>query len=350
MTRAFFGLWALLLAAPTLALPLAQGDVLFVEQDDITGTVFQFNPDGSGRNEATLFREGGLTGLASSEPDETYALGRFRVESPTEPGFETVEDALVRIDPTTGDHILVTTGAPLGPIAFSPSDGVLVGSGSGVTLIDTSTGGQTLITAGAGLGNIKSLAMGAGNTLYAVRDEAGGSQIVSIDLTTGIDTLLASGGFIDNVNDIVLDTDGNLLAVGLLNDPLAFDTREGGVLGIDVGTGDVSLLFSGGLLDLEDPIGDQQGNLATQVAVSPFGQVLVAGFSCFSGGCSTSPAGQILAIDRATGDQSVFASGGLRFPADLAVVLAPEPGTGLLVGAGLIALGHRARRRKSAKD
>lgn len=338
----FTSLLVALGASPSSAATLSPGDIaylrLFTGFGDFPSLV-GIAQDGSSVQTITQLGENSAGGIAFRDPDTLLvtAAGSFGPEG-------LAIEALLSVEVASGAISVVSSGGFLsgGPLALGPQ-GALIRTGGGVEIarIDLGTGAQVLVTSGASSGTILSLTVDPSGSIYALRDTASRS-LVRIDPLTGGETTVASGGALQTASDLAIDADGNLMAAISLTDPAPGETLQGGLTRIDVISGQVTLLSSGGFLDIENPSGDRLGTPAYQIAVGPAGEIYVAGWWCVSTGCTSSVIGQLIGVDPSTGDQR-FIGTNLGYPIDIASVPVPEPG-----GVALLALGGvtaLARRR-----
>jgi hypothetical protein len=205
--------------------------------------------------------------------------------------------ALVRIDPRTGSHSIVTRGG-------SP-----IGS-TGLVMIEP-----------------KGVALGADGLLYVVDPQRRGRDglLVRVNPVTGEQSLVARGGLLEDPMDLAVEGDGQIVIAN------SSDYRGApSLVRVNPATGAQSLLASGGWL------GNPWG-----VVVEPGGDLLVA-----SRGYRSHPA--IVRVDPRTGAQTLV-TGALDDPMKLAIdsagrIVIVESGVRFAAG-GRVPLPPRSRPR-----
>jgi hypothetical protein len=154
-----------------------------------------------------------------------------------------------------------------------------------------------------------------------------GDGLFRVDPNTLTVTILAPGLANHAWLDVVVETDDTILAVG------THFTLGEGVYRIDETNGSVTALSTGGSFDH-----------LTGIAIDGNGDIFVADAGqCIGDSCI---GGEIIAVDKTNGNQSVLASGGfIDGKMDIAVITVPEPGGLSLLVAGLGLLRVLAERR-----
>lgn len=279
-------------------------------------------------------------------------------------------DAIVAIDPTTGQQTVVSSGGLFVSVEAlkAASDGsiIVVDEGFSFTAsqlirVNPATGAQQLVTDDLDLP--LGLALAPGGIAYVSQPGA----IVAVSLATGAVTPVTSFQNLVEPNDMILDTDGSLLVA----DPgakaiLRVDPATGAQSVVVAGTFDPNVCFGSGLNDVRDIAMDASGDLlAVQtgcvVRVNPTTGTVSTGFFDltlgFLTGIAVDETGRLLLsesnmdavfrVDLAGPSKTTVSAGFfLDGTSDVALVtVAPEPASGA-GAAGLLALAalHVARR------
>jgi DNA-binding beta-propeller fold protein YncE len=328
----------------------------------------------------------GTAHASAEEPYVVYTANQF------------VNGAVVlRHDPATGSLVEISRNGPQGSLFQRPydlaveADGGLVIADMGqqnqkdgaVIRVDPVTGRQTLLSSGGLFYDPAGIAVAPDGTLYVVDSFPGpdGGAVIRVDPNTGAQQLIGSdfdGNLFDLSFGIAVDRDGSLIVVnrslagelplvcGLAGSVIRINpvTREhtlissvlGSLLAYPVGVaiapdGDIVVanecegLLRTGLVRLvpnvlQAPLttNDTTDVLRTpeRVAFTPAGDLLVSDFNLGS-----DSDGGIVKVSRASGAQSVLASGALfNHPMGIAAVANRPPAPALAATPALVAAGR----------
>jgi sugar lactone lactonase YvrE len=267
---------------------LDRGDLLIADGDRL---VLHNLPD----NSEYLLTSGDqldtVIAVTNSGADGIFLLDRF--------------NGLLRVDPVTGQQILIAAGANFSPdtpgsIAVEDDGHVLVAEvQSGLLRVDVQTGVVTSLSSGGLLPLATAVAVDADGRIYVADASAfvgGTSAIVEVDPLTGAQTVVSSGPPLGVPFGMTTEADGRILVADQIGNV---------VIRIDPSDGSQSVLAEGGLI----------ADSLTDVTASPDGGICVA----------TESAGVVVDIDPVTGSQTLILTGSLvTAPSDVSVFIPDE--------------------------
>ena len=201
----------------------------------------------------------------------------------------TGQGTLYRIDPTTGNRSILSGSGPANSFVEARQFGdEIVLSGNALLYVDPASGNRTPFPGGAGLSS-EGFTISGSDLLVANAGSA--NTLLRIDATTGTQTILSgagvgSGPAIVGPIDVEFDRSGSLLLAQL---PAALSPGE--ILRVDPLTGNRTLLTGGGIGS-----GPGMGDFGSQIAVEANGTILSADAGYAS----------LLAIDPTTGNRTVL--------------------------------------------
>jgi streptogramin lyase len=197
-------------------------------------------------------------------------------------------NSVLRVDPDTGAIAVLSSGFPYlddpsgVSIAIATNGDIYVADfgPDAIVRIDPLTGNQTLISIGGMLVFPTGLAFEADGNLIVVDREGldGTGAVIRIDPVTGAQTLLSSGGYLNEPVWVAIEGDGNIVLTER-------QTFGGAVLRVNRVTGAQSVVSSGN--NFQQVAG---------IAVDGDGDILVADFAAHT----------VIRIDRTTGAQTVL--------------------------------------------
>jgi hypothetical protein len=225
------------------------------------------------------------------------------------------------VNTATGGVILVgNSGVVPTDIAFSPTGNLFGVDFSNLYSINTSTGAATLIgSLGGGISTANALVFSPSGTLFA----ADGSNLYTVNPNTGLATLVGSLGF---------GSGGDLAFV---NGKLYLATSSNQLVTLNTSTGAGTLVGSFGVTNVFGLASPDNVNLFAVAGENLYTIDLTTGAAAFD----TTWAGNPQGLGTAFGE-AFFSEAGAPPP-----TATPEPGTLLLLGAGLIGLGGTAKRK-----
>ncbi len=218
---------------------------------------------------------------------------------------------IVRVDPVTGAQTTVSSGGSLFRPNFLVIDGdgdLLVsdrdafGGSGGIIRIDPVSGAQTTVSSGGGFVDPAGIALDAnGDILLADFEGHSGSgtgTVYRVDPITGDQTTISTGGSLEDPFGIAVDANGDILVADFGNFESVAPGGTGSIFRIDPLTGSQTVISTGG--NLIDPAG---------IVLDANGDILVADFQAFGGGCPVG-CGGIIRVDPITGTQTTISTGG----------------------------------------
>ncbi len=211
--------------------------------------------------------------------------------------------AIIRIDPTTGNQTIVSSGGLLAVprgVALDANGDILVavrfGPINGVVRVDPATGNQTIVSSAGNFLAPADLALDANGDILVADFNRG---VIKVDPMTGAQTVVASGGNLTTVNGIAIAANGDIL----ISDFDEFNVGPGEVIRVNPVTGAQTVVSAGG--NFLNPAG---------IAIAANGDIVVANQGFFPGGVNT-----IIRVDPASGAQAVVFSSSSILPAAIAL-------------------------------
>jgi hypothetical protein len=224
--------------------------------------------------------------------------------------------AIIRVDPTTGNQTIVSSGGLLSVprgVALDVNGDILVAMRccgpnviNGVLRVDPTTGNQTIVSSAGNFVAPADLALDANGDIL-VADFF--NRVIKVDPVTGAQTVVSSGGNFTTINGIAIAANGDIL----ISDGDVFNVGPGEVIRVNPVTGAQTVVSSGG--NFLNPAG---------IEIAANGDILVANQGFFRGGVN-----HIIRVDPVTGVQTVVFSSSSILPAAIAFdanddILAPD--------------------------